>query len=148
MAIIGKKFIKKTRKLGKKFDDKVHKLGQKSNNVLDKIEGANNKVINKSGKALDITKKVLGTADKIVGVLNDAGVRDVPVLGTATGALETGLHQGHKGVSKLDTLRDKYAKTSKKALNKGHKYGNQLEKHNTRKMLAKMVQEENGDSFV
>lgn len=148
MAIFGKKFKKKTRRLGKKFDNKVHKLGQKTNNVLDKVENANDKLIKKSGKALDVTKKVLGTADKIVGVLNDAGVSEVPVLGAGTVALEKGLHESHKGVAKLDKMRDKYANASKKAIKKGRDVGGGLEKHNTRKMLAEMAKDDTESSFV
>lgn len=142
MVSLGNKIVKKTRRLGKKFDGGVHKLGQKTNNVLDKVENINEKVINKSGKFLNTAKKVIGTADKIVGVLNDAGVANVPILGNATSALETGLGAAHKGLNKADKFRDAYAEKSRKALEKGKKVGNALEKHNSRKMLNKLLEDD------
>lgn len=148
MGNLGKKITKRTRRLGKKFDNKIHKLGNKTNNVLHKIENVNDKIITKSGKALNIAKKVVGTADKVVGVLNDAGVRNVPILGTATSAVEVGLHNSKKGLDKADKLRDKYIKHSQKALQKGHNVGNALEKQNTRKFIAQQLADDNEDSFA
>lgn len=147
MAILGKKFGRKTRKLAKKFDQKVHKLGQKTNNVLDKVENANEKIIKHSGKALHVADKVLKTGDKILHVANEAGLKNVPVVGGVSELAETGLHQGHKGVHKLSKARDKYANVSRNAIKKGRNAGNALEKHNTRKELAKMARDEAGDSF-
>ncbi len=148
MAKLGLKVKKRVRRLGKKFDNKVHKLGQKTHNVLDKIENANEKIVKKSGKALDVARHVVGTADKVVGVLNDAGVRDVPLLGTATSAAEVGLHSSKKGLDKADKYRDAYVKHSKRAMKKARGAGNALEKHNTRKFIQSKLAEENDDSFA
>ena len=163
MTKLGQKIQKRTRRLGRKFDEKVHKLGQKTNDVmskidnkvhklgkqthnfLDDVENINNKIIKKSGKAINIGGRVIGTADKIVGVLNDAGVKNVPLLGTATSAVEVGLHNSKKGLDKANKYRDKYIEHSKKAIKKGHRVGNALEKQNTRKYIEKKINELNDD---
>lgn len=147
MAILGKKFGTKIRKLGGKFDDKVHMLGSKTNNVLDKIEKVNNQVITKSGKALRVADKIATTGDKILGVLNEAGIKNVPVLGTATTMAERGLEGAHKGINKAEKLRNAYVDKTQKGLNVGRNVAGSLEKHNTRKVLAEMARENANEAF-
>jgi hypothetical protein len=147
MAILGKKFGKSVRKLGGKFDSKVHQLGNKANNVLSKAEKLNNQVITKSGKALRVADKIATTGSKIVGVLNDAGIKEVPVLGSATTLLEKGLDGAHKGIGAAEKYRNAYVEQSQKNLGRAKSVANKLEKHNTRKVLAEMAREDS-ESFV
>jgi|GEM_PF-5822408 len=148
MAILGKKFGTKIRKLGAKIDDKVHMLGNKTNNVLDKVEKVNEEIIDKSGKALNVAKHVTGTGAKVLDVLNEAGIKDVPILGSATSLAETGLRGANKGIAKAEKLREDYIDKSQKGINVGRNVADNLEKHNTRKVLADMARENANDSFA
>lgn len=137
MTKLGKKFNHKFKKLGRKTDHGIHKLGQKTNNVLDKIENANKRGIEKANKGIHIANKALDIGDKVVSTVNRAGLSKVPVLGAATKLLEAGLHEGHKGTNRLANASDKYERVTKRALKKGRKAGNELERFNTRKAIAK-----------
>lgn len=148
MAILGKKFGKKIRRLGSKIDNNVHQLGQKTNNVLAKVEKTNDEIINKSGKALNVANKVVSTGDKVLHVLNEAGLKNVPVIGSFSGLAETGLSNAHKGLDKAQKLREGYIKQTRGAIDKGKNVANTLEKHNTRKALAQMAREQLDDSFA
>ena len=149
MTKLGKKFNHKVKMLGRKTDHTVHKLGQKTNNVLDKIENANKKGIQQANKGIHVANKVLNVGDKkVLHVANKAGLRNVLLLGTATSLLETGLHEGHKGTAKLARASDKYEKVSKRVLKKGRKAGNELERFNTRKAIAKASNDVVRDHFM
>jgi hypothetical protein len=147
MAILGKKFGTKIRRLGAKVDDKVHMLGNKTNNVLDKIEKTNNEIITKSGKALNVANKIVSTGDKVLGVLNDAGLKDVPVIGGVSVIAQKGLEGAHKGLNKAEKMRNSYIDKTQKGLNAGRNVAGNLEKHNTRKALADMARENLDESF-
>ncbi len=147
MRSLGKKITKNVRKLGHKIDKRTHKLGQKTKGVLNKIEKANKQIIAKSGHGLDVAGKVLRTADSLVHGLNEAGVGNVPLVGSATKLLETGVHQGSRGVSKARKLHDKYEKASKKAIAKANKKSDSLSKFNSRKHLQKIANDDAGSGF-
>ena len=147
MTKLGKKFNHKVKMLGRKTDHTVHKLGQKTNNVLDKIENANKKCIQQANKGIHVANKVLDVGDKVLHVANKAGLRNVPLVGTATSLLETGLHEGHRGTAKLAKASDKYEKVSKNVLKKGRKAGNELEKVNTRKAITNAMTSDSGDHY-
>ncbi len=147
MRNLGKKINKGVRRLTKKIDKGSHRLGQKTKGVLNKAEKINNRIIAKSGKALNVSKKVLGVADSLVHGLNEAGVSSIPLVGSATKLLETGVHQGNRAVSKADKLHDKYERKSKKAIKKANKKSDSLSKFNSRKHLQKIANEESGSGF-
>ena len=148
MAILGKKFGTKIRKLGAKIDGNVHQLGAKANNVLAKVEKTNEELISKSGKALRVADKIVTTSDKVLGVLNDAGLKNVPVIGGVSSLAEKGLEGAHKGINKAQKFREGYIEKSRTVLDKSKNAANALEKHNTRKALADMAREHLDDSFA
>lgn len=147
MAILGRKFGTKIRKLGSKIDKNVHTLGSKANNVLEKVEKTNNEIINKSGKALRVADKIVSTSDKVLGVLNDAGLKNVPVVGGVSSLAEKGLQGAHKGINKAEKFRNAYIDKTTKAIDKSKNVANNLEKHNTRKVLADMARENLDNAF-
>jgi hypothetical protein len=148
MAILGKKFGTKIRKLGGKFDSNVHQLGQKANNVLGKIEKTNEELIAKSGKALRVADHIVTTGDKVLGVLNEAGLKNVPIVGGVSTLAERGLEGAHSGINKAQKFRTGYIEDSRNAINKSKNVASNLEKHNTRKTLANMARESANDSFA
>jgi hypothetical protein len=111
---LGQKLKRRTIKLGKKLDNNVQKLGQKSKNVLDK-----------SSKAISKLDGGLKKADNILTAANNAGLANVPVLGEVSTSAQKLVRTARRGTEKAKNIQNK--------LEKGQR---DLEKFNSRKMLA------------
>ena len=145
---LGMKLSKGINTLGRKAENSVNKLGQKTNMVFKKIDGGINRLDNVAGDVIDksantaqniVSKSgaitnalregaVVGNA--IVTNLNRAGLRDVPLIGTAAGLAQTGTNMLANGAKRLDQKRDMLANQIEDARSSA-----QYEKNNLRKKL-------------
>ena len=141
---LGKKLKRNLKKIGKKTDGAVHKLGHKVKGGVARAEKINQRVIAKSGGAIHKAARGVAVADKILRAANQAGLSEVPLEGSASVLAARGAHQASKGLKKVDKLHNKYTKKSGKVLAKASRAGSALEKHNTRKELAKIAREDDG----
>lgn len=114
-----KKINKQAKRLGQKVKKDSKQIGRKINSGLKQVD---RKVVK--------AHKVIDAADDGLRILNDAGLKNIPIGGALSSAAEKGLHKARKTV-------DKAARLNQKA----RKVHHDLEKINFRKK-----QEEHQDS--
>ena len=124
---LGQKLAKGINTLGRKAENSVNKLGQKTDMVFKKVSGGINRVDNTVGDFIDKSADMAQTAvtksgavtnalrqgavvgNAIVTNLNRAGLKDVPLIGTAAGLAQTGTNMLANGAKRLDSKRDQLA---------------------------------------
>jgi Skp family chaperone for outer membrane proteins len=138
----GKKFGKAVSNIGQKVSHTANKIGQKTNDVIKKVDNKVSKAINdadkfaskvidKSGQATNIMRKAANITARVAGVANTL-LGDIPVVGTAVGLANSAAQAGAKGAKQINKFRDQ-VDAKRDELKKNI----DVEKNNIRKKLEK-----------
>lgn len=114
-------------RIGRKANATIDKFGKKANGVINRVDNAADTIIDKSGGVTNALRQGAKIGNQIVHGINESGLREVPVVGSVTSALEKGTKQLSRGADKLDQVRDnikerkdELAKNARSAVNETH----------------------------
>lgn len=74
----------------KKANATIDRFGKKANGIINKVDNVADTIIDKSGGVTNSLRQGANIGNQIVHGINEAGLRNVPIIGSVAGALESG----------------------------------------------------------